>query len=132
MSLWQKLRKVLGMQGSKRAFELDQPLVEALRHLAEREHRPQDEVAVDLLSAALAQRQAAEVNLRVWQSLSSRQQQVTALICLNYTNRQIAARLEITTETVKSHVRNVLRKFNMHTKTELRPALAEWDFSEWQ
>jgi len=132
MSLWQKLRKVLGMQGSKRAFELDQPLVEALRHLAEREHRPQDEVAVDLLSAALAQRQAAEVNLRVWQSLSSRQQQVTALICLNYTNRQIAARLVITTETVKSHVRNVLRKFNMHTKTELRQALAEWDFSEWQ
>jgi len=132
MSLWQKLRKVLGMQGSKRAFELDQPLVEALRHLAEREHRPQDEVAVDLLSAALAQRQAAEVNLRVWQSLSSRQQQVTALICLNYTNRQIAARLVITTETVKSHVRNVLRKFNMHTKTELRQTLAEWDFSEWQ
>jgi two-component system response regulator NreC len=132
MSLWQKLRKVLGMQGSKRAFELDQPLVEALRHLAEREHRRQDEVAVDLLSAALAQRQAAEVNLRVWRSLSSRQQQITALICLNYTNRQIAARLVVSTETVKSHVRNVLHKFNMHTKTELRQALAEWDFSEWQ
>ncbi|OGO26533.1 MAG: hypothetical protein A2W33_03695 [Chloroflexi bacterium RBG_16_52_11] len=132
MSLWQKLRKVLGMQGSKRAFELDQPLVEALRHLAEREHRQQDEVAVELLSAALAQRQAAEVNLRVWRSLSSRQQQVTALICLNYTNRQIAARLVVSTETVKSHVRDVLRKFNMHSKAELRQALAEWDFSEWQ
>jgi DNA-binding NarL/FixJ family response regulator len=117
--------------GSKRAFELDQPGGGAAPS-CEREHRRQDEVAVDLLSAALAQRQAAEVNLRVWRSLSSRQQQITALICLNYTNRQIAARLVVSTETVKSHVRNVLHKFNMHTKTELRQALAEWDFSEWQ
>ena len=132
MSLWQKLRKALGVPGSKRAFELDQPLVEALHHLAEREHRRQDEVAGELLSAALAQRQAAEVNLRLWRSLSAREQQITALICLNYTNRQIAAHLVISTETVKSHVRRVLHKFNMHSKTELRQALAEWDFSEWQ
>jgi DNA-binding CsgD family transcriptional regulator len=132
MSLWQKLRKVLGLTDSKRAFELDLPLGEALRYLAEREHRRQDEMAVELLSAALAQRQAAEVNLRLWRSLSPREQQITALICLNYTNRQIAAHLVISTETVKSHVRRVLHKFNLHSKMELRQALAEWDFSEWR
>ena len=132
MSLWQRLRKVLGVPGSKRAFELDLPLGEALRHLAEREHRRQDEVAVELLSAALVQRQAAEINLRLWQSLSAREQQITALICLNYTNRQIAARLVISIETVKSHVRRVLHKFNLHSKAELRQALAELDFSEWR
>lgn len=132
MSLWQKLLQTLGLQGSKRTFELDQPLVEALQHLARRENRPQDEVAMDLLSSALEQHQAAQDNLRVWRLLSAREQQVAALICLNYTNRQIASRLVISTETVKSHVRAVLRKFRVHSKSELRRALAEWDFSEWE
>jgi DNA-binding CsgD family transcriptional regulator len=50
---------------------------------------------------------------------------------LNFTNRQIAARLQITPETVKTHVRNVLHKFDLHSKAELRRSLADWDFSAW-
>jgi DNA-binding CsgD family transcriptional regulator len=56
---------------------------------------------------------------------------VAALTRLNFTNRQIAARLMITPETAKTHVRNVLRKFDLHSKAELRRALADWDFSAW-
>jgi DNA-binding CsgD family transcriptional regulator len=66
-----------------------------------------------------------------WGFLSAREQQVAALTCLNFTNRQIAARLRITPETAKTHVRNVLRKFDLHSKAELRRALADWDFSAW-
>lgn len=131
MSLWQKLLRALGLEGARRTFELEQPLVDALQSLAEQERRPQDEVAAELLSVALAQRQAAEENLRIWHALSTREQQVTALICLNYTNRQIANRLVLSPETVKTHVRNVLRKFGVHSKAQLRQALSEWDFEGW-
>ena len=40
-------------------------------------------------------------------------------------NRQIAARLGVSEETVKTHVRNALVKFNLHGKGELRMALGE-------
>jgi DNA-binding CsgD family transcriptional regulator len=131
MSLWQKLLQVLSIPGGKRNYELDRPLVDALQQLAEFEERPQEEVAADLLSAALEQRQVNETNLKIWRTLSTREQQVTALICLNYTNRQIATRLIISKDTVKSHVRNILRKFEVHSKAELRHILAKWDFSDW-
>ena len=132
MSFWRKLLQAFNRHGARRVFELDQPLVEVLQHFAETEKRPREEVAADLLSAALIKRQAAEENLRVWHSLSRREQQVAALTCLNYTNPQIAARLFLSLETIKTHMRNVLRKFNVHSKAELRQALTDWDFSEWK
>ncbi len=132
MSFWRRLLQAFKPRGTQQAFELDQPLVEVLQHFAETEKRPREEVAADLLSAALIKRQAAEENLRTWRSLSTREQQVTALTCLNYTNPQIASRLYLSPDTIKSHVHNVLRKFNVHSKAELRQALKEWDFSEWK
>jgi len=56
---------------------------------------------------------------------------VAALACLNFTNRQIAARLSISPQTVKSHMRNLLLRFELHSKVELRQVLSDWDFSEW-
>jgi DNA-binding NarL/FixJ family response regulator len=132
MSLWRRLLQALKGRDAQRAYELDQPLVEVLQRFAEAEKRPREEVAADLLSAALLKRQQAEEYLRTWRALSTREQQVTALTCLNYTNPQIASRLYLSPDTVKSHVRNVLRKFNVRSKAELRQALSEWDFSEWK
>jgi two-component system response regulator NreC len=104
----------------------------SLQRLAKRQQRPEDELAAELLSFALAQRNAAEARLELWRDLSPREQQVVALICLGYTNRQIANQLVISTETVKSHVRNALRKFSVRSKVELRQVLADWDFSTWR
>jgi DNA-binding CsgD family transcriptional regulator len=89
-------------------------------------------VARDLLKTALVDRQVAENNLARWEGLTPRQQQVAALACLNFTNRQIAARLGISPQTVKAHMRNLLHRFDLHSKAELRQALSDWDFSEWQ
>lgn len=89
------------------------------------------QVAQELLITALVDRQVAEAHLEHWRLLTSRQQQVAALTCLNFTNRQIAARLGISPQTVKSHMRNLLHRLDLHSKTELRQALADWDFSEW-
>ena len=66
-----------------------------------------------------------------WESLSQREQEVTAFTCLGLTNRQIAARLSLSPETIKSHIRSVLKKFGLNSKDELRHILADWDFKGW-
>jgi len=115
-----------------RSFALEAGLHAALMELAEQEQRPAEEVQADLLTTALAQRQTHGEMKDRWQSLSPREQEVTALACRGYTNRQMAARLVVSEETVKTHVRNALVKFNLHGKSELRIALGKWDFSEWE
>jgi DNA-binding CsgD family transcriptional regulator len=85
----------------------------------------------DLLAAGLTQYRSIDELWPKWESLSPREQDVAALTCLGYTNRQIAARLSLSPETIKTHVRNVLFKFDVNSKAELRHILANWDFSGW-
>jgi DNA-binding NarL/FixJ family response regulator len=133
MTLFQHLLRALSrFPPSQRFFRFDDELVQSLQALAEREQRSEEDIASDLLSHALAQRSIAEAYIRIWQSLTRREQQVAALTCLDYTNRQIAARLMISPETVKTHVRSALRKFNVGSKRELHRVLNDWDFSEWE
>jgi len=132
LTLWQRLQANLGFQSTTRPpLPLDKELQQALAQLAVSERRSQDEVMADLLTCALAQRQAAEANLQRWRELSPRERQVAALICLDLTNRQIAGRLTISPETVKTHVRHILEKFQVHSKLALRLMLSDWDFSNW-
>jgi DNA-binding NarL/FixJ family response regulator len=133
VSIWHNLLRRLGFtRPSRLTFEMDQEMVQSLQHLAQREQRTENELAAELLSLALVRRDAAEANLQRWQALSPREQQVTALVCLGYTNRQIANHLVLSYDTVKSHVRNVLYKFDLRSKAELRQTLSDWDFSAWR
>jgi DNA-binding CsgD family transcriptional regulator len=131
--IWHRLQKMLKWKRKAHlTFELDQEADLTLQRLAEEETRPRAEIAAEILAASLARLQDNNRYWELWQSLTPRQKEIAALICLGYTNRQIAARLTISPETVKTHVRNVLYKFNLHRKTDLQRALAEWDFSAWQ
>ena len=112
-------------------LKLDPVQAQSLSQLAENTGASRQQVAEDLLKGALVDRQVAESHLEHWRDLTPRQQQVAALTCLNFTNRQIAAQLGISPQTVKSHMRNLLHRFDLHSKEELRQALADWDFSEW-
>jgi DNA-binding CsgD family transcriptional regulator len=133
MGLWQRILRTLGYApGSRLIFNLDQETLRILHEFADEEDRPPEEMAVELLGQAISRRQVAEANLQRWQRLSPREQQVAVLIRMNYTNRQIAARLMISPETVKSHVRNALNKFGLRSKVQLRQALADWDFGDWE
>ena len=131
MTIWQQLRTVFGSEASSRNPQLDEELVQSVRELAKREQRPQDEVIVSLLNQAIRERRAAGRNWQRWRSLTPREQQVAALVCLNLTGRQVAAKLFISPETVKTHVRSILRKFDLGSRQELRQVLAGWDFSAW-
>jgi DNA-binding NarL/FixJ family response regulator len=125
-------RIALKRPGRRRTFPFEDLLVAELVEQAKKEQLPADELAAAIMTTGLRERKTGSVMKERWDALSSREQQVTALTCLGYTNRQIAARLYIGEETAKTHVTNALRKFNMHGKLEMQTALREWDFSEWE
>lgn len=132
MTLLQRLLRTMGIgRPSKLTFQMDEELVESLQEMAHSQRRPKEDLAVDLLSEALMHRQEEEKKLERWRSLSPREQDIVALICLSYTNRQIADRLIISPETVKTHVANVLRKYGLSRRSDLRHYLDNWDFGAW-
>lgn len=133
-TLWQRFSYHLGLSrppGMLR-FELDEPYAALLSSFAARENCQPEDLAAGMLCTALNGRQQAEDSLCRWRALSPREQQIAALTCLNLTNRQIAARLNLSPETVKTHLRNLLAKLELHSKAELRRALEGWDFSAWE
>ena len=112
-------------------LSLDVELLLTLEQLAQEEQRGIDELAAELLWGAVSERHAAARNFRPWQELTPRERQTAALACLGHTNSEIAEMMVISTNTVKTHMRHVLRKFDVGSKSELREVLAGWDFSEW-
>jgi DNA-binding NarL/FixJ family response regulator len=129
----QRLLRTIGLsRPSKLSFQMDEELAESLREMAHSQRRPKEELAADLLNESLMRRLEEEKKLEYWRNLSPREQDVVALVCLNYTNRQIAERLVISPETVKTHVANVLRKYNLGRRADLRRYLDNWDFGAWE
>ncbi|UCE00988.1 MAG: response regulator transcription factor [Chloroflexota bacterium] len=130
--LWVFLQRILRtLQLAIRIMHPGGEIGRALQEMARQELRPEDEIAADLLRNAVLRHQAAEANLRRWHELTPREQEVSALACLNLTNTEIANYLTVSPETVKTHIRNVLAKFNLRSKSELRQILGDWDFSAW-
>jgi len=133
MSIWQRFLYLIGLRpiSGPRTYEISESLQVSLSTLAEHEGRPEHELIPDLLAAGLTEYSTKGRLWKKWESLTPREQEVTALICLGYTNGQMAFRLGITEAGVKFHVHNVLAKFGAEKRAELRRTLAGWDFSAW-
>jgi DNA-binding NarL/FixJ family response regulator len=102
-----------------------------LQTLALQEQRDVEEVANELLHFAISEHQKDDEKLQLWERFSPREKQVAALACLGHTNREIAALLVISTNTVKTHMRNLLEKVQASSKAELRELFATWEFEAW-
>lgn len=133
MSILNRLRNFLGLgqKSSHHTYEFNESLQVTLRTLAQQEGRTENELIPDLLAAGLTQYQSVDKLWNIWETLSPREKDVAALTCLGLTNRQIAGRLTLSPETIKTHVRKVLFKFDLNSKEKLRHILAGWDFSAW-
>ncbi|MBE0699329.1 MAG: helix-turn-helix transcriptional regulator [Anaerolineaceae bacterium] len=112
-------------------FTLNMETIRSLQFIAERERLTPEEVADRILIDVIRDHLAQEDNWQRWHNLTPREQEVAALVCLNYTTRQIAAKLHISPETVKTHVEHVLGKFDVQDRNILRLLLSGWDFSGW-
>ena len=133
MWAFRNLLKRLGLLRAKgkRSFELNTDLHDAVLERAGIERREAGDLVSELVSTGLKRIENEDWLSLNWERLSRREQQITALTCLGYTNKQIASRLGIMEDTVKTHVKNVLVKFNLHRKTELEKAFRDWNFSKW-
>lgn len=127
------LDKIRGWFGRKTArnFNLDVDTLHSVQFIAEQSQHTPEEIAGLLIGEALRNHEAQEDNWRLWKSLTLREQETVALVCLNYTTRQIASKLHISPETVKTHAENAMHKFGVRTRQKLRIMLHGWDFSAW-
>ena len=136
MSIWDRFMYLIGLRQTPgpRTYHLDvsDSLQVTLSTIAQDEGRPEHDLIPELLNAGLDQYTSKERLWKRWSTLSSREQDVAAFVCLGYTNRQIAARLGISPETVKDRLGTALIKFNITKRTELRVLFANWDFTEWE
>jgi len=133
MKAWTRFINFLGAgsDSNSNSFELDESLRTILSDIARREKRPASEIQADLLAEGLLRRKKHADLWQRWQTLSPRQQDVAALACLGYTNGQIAFKLKLSPDTIKGYMRQVLYKFHLHSKVEMRLALDGWDFGQW-
>jgi DNA-binding CsgD family transcriptional regulator len=136
MSIWERFLYLIGKRPTPdpRTYHvnLSDSLQVTLTTIAQDEGRPEQDLIPELLNAGLDQYTSKERVWKKWNSLSPREKDVAAFVCLGYTNRQIGARLGISPETVKDRLESVFRKFNINKRTELRLIFANWDFGEWE
>ncbi len=114
------------------AFEVDAELSAQLRLAADARHQSPQALVADLLARGLEQetlRLQAEIAL---ENLTPREQEVAWLATRGHTNRQIAEALVISPETVKTHVRHILEKFEVRSKAELRLLLIDLGIRWWE
>jgi DNA-binding CsgD family transcriptional regulator len=101
-----------------------------LTDFAEHNRITLDEAAIRWLELqATAYQQDKEVG-RLWGMLTDREQQVVALCCLEYSDREMAAVLDIAYGTARTHLYNAIRKLGIRKKSELLFLLRNWDFSK--
>jgi DNA-binding CsgD family transcriptional regulator len=133
MSILRRLLHWLGLRprSDSRHYQISESLYVTLNTLAKHEGRSAQELIPDLVAAGLNQYRSIDKHWSNWESLSQREQEITAFTCLGWTNRQIAARLSLSPDTIKTHIRRVLKKFGLNSKDELRHTLEDWDFSSW-
>ena len=101
-----------------------------LKEIAAGQRRGEQEVYDDVIQAGMKALRERDQYAEVWNSLSRREQQVTALTCLGYRSYEMADMLGISYETIRTHSKHVYAKFGL-SKKELLLALQGWDFREW-
>jgi len=133
MSIWNRILRRIGLRpkSGPRYYELSESLHATLSTLARHEGRPEEELIPDLLAAGLIQYRSTGKLWQQWLSLTPRERDIAALACLGFSNNQMALRLGISLNTIKTHMRNVLSKFGVASRVKLRQKLENWDFSAW-
>ena len=98
-------------------------LIDTVRTVADGSHVLPDELTSPLFVQIAAEgivmdddETGTKVRASVMVSLTLREQQVVALIGEGLANKEIAARLMVSTATVKTHVRKVMDKTGLHTR----------------
>jgi len=135
MSLLRRLIQFLMGERDKtepaRVFLQDEELIAVIKDVAKQQSRAEEDVMAEFTKVGLNQLMAQSEMQDRWNSLTHREQQVVALVCIGYRNYEIAHTLGIAPETVKTHLQHVFDKLHLRGSKELRLALKDWDFRDW-
>jgi DNA-binding CsgD family transcriptional regulator len=135
MSIWQFLKHLLmGSHKKNRKYsstfgeflQLQSPVKDASQRQSIEKKRASHSPSASLF------RDSRDDRYQLWLQLSPREQDVTALACLRYTNPQIAARLGLSSGTVRTYLQHAIGKLGLKNKTDLLLFFANWDFSEFE
>ena len=133
MSLWQRLKRLqIGFQQKKTYSSIlgELPQLELTDSATQETYTHEQEISAQAVSQS--NNLIKDPLYPRWILLSPREQDVTALTCLKYTNPQIAARLGISIDTVKTNMVKILLRLDVESKADLRVLFAYWDFSGWE
>lgn len=127
------LRKFLAKRREgkeSRVYLKDDQLVLRVKKIATDQRRAEQEIYEDIIAAGMKALQDKSEYAGIWDSLSERERQVTAMTCLGYRSYEIAGMLGISYETVRTHSKHIYAKFGLN-RDDLRLALKDWDFHDW-
>lgn len=113
-------RKDSSFSSERLMIDLDGELLTRLRRAARAQDQSAERLAADLLARGLEQEALRARIESALGTLTPREREVALLAARGLTNRQIAAALVISPETVKTHIRHSLGKFGLRSKFELR------------
>jgi ATP/maltotriose-dependent transcriptional regulator MalT len=68
---------------------------------------------------------------RKWFSLTIRERQVVALVCMGHRNYDIASMLNVEYTTIQTHLQHIFYKFDLRSRKEIREALKSWQAEKW-
>ena len=125
------LRRRLCSNG-RLVFEVDAELSAKLRRAARASERAPEAFAAELLARGLEQEAQRTQVQTILETLTPREQEVTWLTARGYTNRKIAEVLVLSPETVKTHVRHILEKLGVSSKSDLRLLLLDLGIRWWE
>jgi DNA-binding NarL/FixJ family response regulator len=115
----------------QKTLVVDRSIYQSLETMAQQTHQSVNDLVTDLLAEAIHSHNQTFTTEERWRALSRREQEIIALYCLGYTSEEIEKRFTLSTNTVKTHLRNGMQKLGLSSRSELKRALADWDFSTW-
>lgn len=113
-------------------LEVGEGLSARLRLAARERDLSPEALAVELLAFGLERAALRARADAVLKTLTPREHEVVWLTARGRTNRQIAEKLVVSPETVKTHVRHALEKLSVRSKAELRLLLLDLGIRWWE
>ena len=119
------------MKRLKRRYQVDLDMAAYLQDLAVAQDSNPEQVAKEIFAKGIVTHFQDEHLHQIWEQLTPREQEVTALVCLGCTNNEISKKLMISPNTVKSHISHAMAKFGAGKRAEIQRLLRDWDFRQW-
>ena len=104
-------------------IQLDDELSGHINDLAFDRGQTPEEVVTQLVVNGLKDQELWNRAAKTLGDLTPRELEVARLTAAGFTNQEIAMAMTISAETVKSHLRNIMRKLDLHSREKLMRVL---------